>query len=499
MYALLATLSAASFWLFSRWLKSSRPPDGGFGNWGWGLGYCLVTAAGLYTHYAFPFVIIAQNLAALGGLLFHRRGQGRKRLGVWFGLQALTLLLFAPWLPIAYRQLTTWPAAREAPAFFSALVDISRYLAFGRTLPTGPATLALVAVGGLLLIGRLRGGQTMTPLLWLAVPASLTLAFGLLTEAFSKFLLVAVPPLCLIIGNALAGLRRSLATLGIWVLGLGMAWATCLSLANLYFNPQYFRDDYRGIARYLESVGRPSDAVITIAPNQVQAFEYYHRPRAGGAEVFPLPHARPPDRAETEQALAAIAAAHPRIFVLFWGEGQADPEGIVEGWLNTNAFKAGDRWFGQVRLATYAAAQPAADLAVPSGARFGEAITLAGYTLQSATLAPGDIAQITLFWQTDTALQERYKVFVHLYAALDAPPVAQQDGEPGGGRLITSEWTPGARMADNHGLWLPADLPPGEYTLVVGLYNLFDSTRLPITINTVPGGDRLELTTLTVR
>lgn len=495
MYALLATLGATSFLLFSLWLRSSRPPASFIGRWALVVGYCLITAAGLYTHYAFPFVIIAQNLAALGGLLFHRRGNGLKRLGVWFSLQLATFTLFLPWLPIALRQLTTWPAVRESHSLVTALADVTRYLAFGRTIPTEQVWLALMGVGVLLLLG-LRRGQTITPLLWLGVPAALTLALGLLTEAFSKFLLVAVPPLCLLLGNALAKTRKSFTVFGIWGLGFGILWATSFSLFNLYLNPQYFRDDYRGIARYIESLTRADDAIITISPNQVQAFGYYHR---SGAEVFPLPHTRPPDQTETEQALAAIAATHSRIFVLFWGEGQADPAGLVETWLNTNTFKAGDQWYGQVRLATYSVSEPATEMAVVSGARFGEAITLAGYTLQSHTWAAGDIVQITLFWQTDVALKERYKVFVHVYAALDAPPVAQQDGEPGGGRLITSEWQPGATLTDNHGILLPADLPPGNYTLAVGLYNLFEGIRLPITINDSPMSDRLELMTILVK
>src|SRR5262249_21913135 len=154
-------------------------------------------------------------------------------------------------------------------------------------------------------------------------------------------------------------------------------------------------------------------------------FAYYHR---AGAEVFPLPHARPLDPAETAAALAAIAADHKRLFVLYWGDQQADPEHMVEGWLNTHAFKAGETWFGQVRLATYPLATPAAAPAVQSGARFGEHITLEGYTLSADTLAGGDILQLTLFWRTDIVLDARYKVFVHLYADPTQPPVAQVDG-----------------------------------------------------------------------
>jgi mannosyltransferase len=520
MYALAATLGAASFGLFAVWLKRPLLPKSG---WPVSAAYVAVSTWGLYTHYAFGFIILAQNaiMAAyfLGALL--AGGQARRsgrpaalgQLAAWLGLQALSLLLYLPWLPVAYRQLVGWPAAREFHPFFSALAEVGRYLAFGRTIETSTALPAVGLAGLVLLLGLWRGDarRSILPLFWLLVPVGLTLAFGLLSEPFSKFLLVAVPPLCLLLGQGIGSLgehkrpQEGQAALALRfsafvALALGAVALTTPSLQNLYFNPAYFRDDYRGIARYVESIQRPGDAIVLIAPNQAEAFDYYHR---SGAEVFPLPHSRPLDPAETTRALEAMAVTHPRIFVLYWADQQADPGHFVEGWLNTHAFKASDTWYGQVRLATYAVSAPATEIATASGAQFEVSaqahITLAGYALQAAELSPGDILQLTLFWQTDAPLSERYKVFVHVYADPAQPPPAQQDGEPGGGLLITSSWAPGRRYADNHGVALPADLPPGRYTLAIGLYNLFSGTRLAATQGGQALGERLELTTITIK
>ncbi|MEP7356414.1 MAG: hypothetical protein ABI847_04195, partial [Anaerolineales bacterium] len=384
--------------------------------------------------------------------------------------------------------------------------------------PTGEAWAALAGAALLLLMALRRRGQTITPLIWVVVPAGLTLAVGLLTEPFAKFLLVAVPGLCLLLGQGAAALLPSTAPLSprararpqrprtrltftieaiVWLAAVSaLAYGLFMSLNNLYFNPAYFRDDYRGIQQYLARVYQPGDAVIVIAPNQVEAFGYYH---TSGAEVFPMPHARPPDPTETVAALEAIAAAHPRLFVLYWGDEQADPGHIVETWLNTHTFKAGDTWYGQVRLSTYAAAAPAAAPAVALDARFGDHIHLLGYSLAPQSAAPGAIVQLTLFWQTDAALPERYKVFVHLYADPDQPPVAQQDGEPQGGLAPTNTWAAGATVADNHGVLVAPDLPPGEYTLMIGLYDLFTNERLTVIVSNVDSGDRLRLAGLTVR
>jgi hypothetical protein len=123
------------------------------------------------------------------------------------------------------------------------------------------------------------------------------------------------------------------------------------------------------------------------------------------------------------------------------------------------------------------------------------------YTLaiQLVELAPGDTLRLTLFWQSDGPVAERYKVFVHVYTDPTQPPPAQQDGEPGGGLLITSQWVPGQRYVDNHGVALPANLPPGRYTLAVGLYNLFDGRRLPIVQAGPPARERLELESITIK
>jgi len=336
-----------------------------------------------------------------------------------------------------------------------------------------------------------------------------------LSETFSKVLLVAVPPLCLLLGNGLAAIpvsggpddlpawllpRRQRIVealrLVVWLVGLaGLVATTYVSLNNLYFNPAYARDDYRGIARRLADDYRAGDAVILISPNQWEVLSVYH---TSAAPVYPLPRARPLDEAATVVELESIVAAHARLFVLFWGEAQADPGQVVEGWLNAHAFKAEDTWYGGVRLAVYAAAQPAAAPDVRVDARLGEHIILEGYALRPAAPAPGDILQVTLFWRTDAPLNERYKVFVHVAADPAQPPVAQQDGEPGGGLRPTTDWPPGETLPDNHGVLLPSDLPPGDYAVRIGLYNAFTALRLPVTVDGQPAGDSLPIGTITV-
>ena len=196
------------------------------------------------------------------------------------------------------------------------------------------------------------------------------------------------------------------------------------------------------------------------------------------------------DDAETRAAVEAVLAEAERVYVVFWGETERDPQRVVETTLDANAFELGDTWYGDVRLARYVTAAPL-PIERESGAQFGDQITLEPYALNAETSQRGDALQIQFTWQTAAPLTTRYKVFVQI---LDQTGVlvAQRDSEPGGGLAITSTWTPDQPVTDNHALLI--DLPPGAYTLIAGLY----STEAPYARLPVADGDHVILTTITV-
>ncbi len=133
------------------------------------------------------------------------------------------------------------------------------------------------------------------------------------------------------------------------------------------------------------------------------------------------------------------------------------------------------------------------DTAVPVGVTLGEQVTLAGFTLTPETLIPGQPLTVDLVWRGETEMAESYRVFVHLLAT-DGSLVAQSDGIPANWTRPTTGWLPGEYVIDSHQLPLPANLPPGVYTLTAGMYQP-GSPRLI----TPDGADAITLTTFTVR
>ncbi len=488
--------------------------------------FVLTAAAGLYTHYAFPFVWLAQNIC-VGVWAWGSRGrEGLLRpLLTWGVAQAAVVVLYLPWLPVAWRQVTSWSPGREPYRLLEALADVWRLLSFGRTVPTEVVTGGLVAVGALAVLSLLPpvderddpGDALSYGLRWgllallVLVPSGLILGLGLYKEAYQKFLLVAAAPLSLLVARGAVAGWRVAAGAGVWgeqraaigyqavmlFLAALALFDTARSLHNLYFDASYARPDYRAIARYIQANARPGDAVLLNAPNQWEVFTYYH---PDDSHVFPLARQRPLNVAVNRVELEGIVADHQRLFVIFWGDAESDPERFIESWLEAHTYKAGETWYADVRLAVYAVPASVADVPqVPLDVRFvGPSIRLEGYTLLADALAPGDIAQVALFWRAGEAIPERYKVFVHLYDEASRL-VAQTDSEPGATLRPTDTWSPGERVTDRYGVLIPLGLSPGTYTLAVGLYPLADpDDRLPVIQDGVPVGDRLDLAWITV-
>ena len=123
------------------------------------------------------------------------------------------------------------------------------------------------------------------------------------------------------------------------------------------------------------------------------------------------------------------------------------------------------------------------------GATFGDAVRLEGWRVLPAEPTPGSTARVALLWSATRPPAADYSLFVHVYDSAGRL-VAQHDGPPGAGAWPTSRWQPGDKIEDSVDLSLPAALPPGSYTLGVGVYEPASQHRLPQTAGPTLGDDR---------
>lgn len=119
-----------------------------------------------------------------------------------------------------------------------------------------------------------------------------------------------------------------------------------------------------------------------------------------------------------------------------------------------------------------------------------DGIRLHGYDLNKESPSPGESLELTLFWQATATPAQDYTVFVHL---LDSTgnQVAGADSPPVNGDYPTTLWHAGEQILDEHTMLIPADLPPGEYSLAVGMYNPDSGARVPLVEGT---GDTIQWT-----
>jgi uncharacterized membrane protein len=167
MYILLAVWAAAStyflvLWLkgFSNFLDTQTLGQNWFSSWlnVWVLCYVVTAAAGMYTHYAFPFVLVVHNLVILVWLTARR--EGWRSWAIWAAMQIAVVVLYLPWLGVALQRLPEWQSPAPLYQLGPALLDTFRWFVFGRTLPTAPVATSLGIVGLFVLVALLpsRGG-----------------------------------------------------------------------------------------------------------------------------------------------------------------------------------------------------------------------------------------------------------------------------------------------------------------------------------------------------
>jgi len=472
-----------------------RPPSPRRRRAGWAL-TGLVTLAALGTHYlAGATALGAADLvvAIAVASAWRRTGAFPSRFVVtWTAVQAAAIALFLPWLSLAWPALRDWPAVSPpTSAAFLAREALSTF-AVGIHPPevrwplVGLAALgAAVGLGAAGRGGRRWGWRVAGP--WAAAAPALMGLAGLSRPAWNpKFLIGSAPAFELLAGAGVVLLaRRALRGRSVAVQGLAAGTLLlALALPRLAIlraeatDPALQRDEYRGVARAIEALAGPRDAVVLSAPTQVEVFAYYDR---GRHATYPLPRARPPDRAATLRELEGIGRRHDDVYGVLWAAGDADPEGIVTGWLDRERYKAFDRWFGGIRLALWAAPSgPMAAGAARLPTRFGEEIVLERLDHPVLEIAAGDVLTLELRWRALRSPAADYVVFTQLVDGAGTL-VAQRDMMPAGGAERTSTWSPKDEpLRDRIGLLVPRATPAGTYRLILGLYDPSTGRRLPV-------------------
>jgi len=236
-------------------------------------------------------------------------------------------------------------------------------------------------------------------------------------------------------------------------------------------------EDVRQAVTTLNARLQPGDAILTGVPEQTGVFADLYK---GRNRVLGL---NPGDLGRDAQQAAALDRLMADYARVWWLPNWLPPAGSdIEQRLMRTGFRVEDVTFlpgagsagGQRLVLYYFPSQPLQRMDV--GVCFAGSLCLDTVELLAEVKA-GDILPTVLYWRAARSVEANYQVFVQLLDA-DGRRVAGSDGQPALWTRPTTSWRPGELIADRHALQLPADLAPGQYRLIAGLYLLAGGQRL---------------------
>jgi hypothetical protein len=524
MYTLGALLGLLSLIFLLRLMEAPA----GKGNW---LGYIIVSALGLYSLYYFAFLLLAFNLVALIWWLCKRKGRTLLR---WFLAQGAVLLLYLPWLPIAFRQASQPPVPpwRSFTGLGQVVLESWTALSFGQSIGPGVVWPALFLTLALFLLGLSQKPKVGAILAaHLLLPVLVIYLISLFQPLYHvRYVFTYSPPFYILLAAGLARLKGRALPLSLVVI----LSASAYSVYNFHFDPHYATDDHRGAVEFLEERLRPGDALLINAGYAYPAFLYYYdgpiawrgrlvdyRPETvkgegvvilqsgsiGGSPTLgwgdPDSDFYPTTEEETARALERLFAHHPRLWVYRIYDTVTDPQGFIRGWLSEHGGPFEDQLFAGDSYMRVQGYLTPLSFQIPQGAKplgvdLGETLRLEAYQVQADLPRAGELLFVTLYWSTLKRPPLDYHVALYLVDG-EGTVLTQRDEMPLGSSYLTSRWPKGIILRHPMALWLPKGAV-GEYTLQVGVYNLSSGEFLKVRDEgRGVGGARVLLDRVTIR
>ncbi len=531
----------------------TEPLSARFKKAGWLALYALCGALGLWTLYYFAFLLIAVNLmVVVWWLAALRRGRSSWRwLARWGVAQATVLVLYAPWIPIAWRQAANPPVPpwRGFETCGEMLVETWSALCLGQSVDPARVwsiLLLFAAVFGFGLIsrrlppclkGRLEGREFLPGLLagYTFIPVLLIYVASFVTPLFHvRYVFTYSTPFYLVLGAGLAWLWqhwRPAAWAGLAVIVI----ASGLSVHAYHTDPRYASDDHQAAVRFLAERWRPGDAILVNAGYAYTALVTYwdgdpidwrgrlvgewpdgiesdlRRPtvfQVGTVDGEPsLGWGRPDsdfyamNRAETAEALGRVFADFDRVWVYRIYDTVTDPDGFIRQWLEEKGTRFEDQVFtgeANLRVQGFLTGRDGLSEVRPVGVDLeGTSVRLVGSTFLPPAVEVGGALDLALLWQVGAPsagtgalpLSDEAILFAGLLDA-GGRSWAQTDERPLGSLYPVAAWPEGAVVRTPLRILVPPGTPPGSYRLEVGWYRFVDGQ--PVWLPSA-SGERVQL------
>jgi hypothetical protein len=480
------------------------------GGWAWLLGRRRPNGVPLLA----PLILVGTSIALVAAMVAGL-GSDRAATGAYIPADPLTAL----GLTFSRFSLDRWPG--DVPWWW--------------LVPGG----ILLTLGITRLAGDLRGTRRsaaivvltlfITPLLLFVIQLSFTGIYE------ARYLIIVLPAWAFVLSYPIAGNRRP--TLRREPIGYGLILLAFLSMALVaLFQPRFgifsgdpVKEQYREAIAELAQRVHPDDAIV-LHPSYIEPLYAYYMARMS-RDPAPAPIGfidfwqgeTAYGQREWDTERRRKLAGYTRSFLLIAPDHArtvdapqpGDEYGLVglfwQFSRDQRTWPCGIQRYQGVHLLCQEAPEAYVTGTEPQPATsttavFGNNLELLGYTLKPThpdgpgIYRAGGNLPISFFWDVRSAPDADLSMFIHLCRDCSLPPLAADDSPPLQGYLPTSSWLPGKPARDDRAVALPADLEPGEYTVLIGWYRPDDpiAGRLPVQAPATLGNDRLLLTTVQI-
>ncbi len=506
MYMLLTLLTLLSSYIFLRWME--RP------TWASWLAFSLCNVLAVYLHFFAFFVVAFQMLYFFIWWVRQETRWGILLAGIASGLLVLTA--YVPWARIAFQRLAadlsyfegTLPLLEVLRKTFVMFV-VGHSVLEPEAIPLA-IVFCLLAVFGWLAATGIRSdllkAQREDPfhpvlaastasrlflLLYLLVPFLLLYLVAYDRPKFHpRYLMIASPPFLILIAAGMADLllyfwqrergsapRRFFALAMASLIAIFVGGVSLSADANLYFDPRFSKDDFRGVAAAIKANRAPGEPTILVSGHLFPVYQYYDP--QGTWIALPDEPTLSTQRVlgyNVANDLNAALRNKSGAWLVLWQNDVVDPSAFVTTILDTQAkrlppvasFWGVELLHYQIPPGTVFADKP--QIQKPLTANFDGQIELLGYNLP-ATPSPVDKGlNITLFWRALVDLKKDYNVALRVRDG-EGNLLGRLDARPGNYNYPTNRWRASDLLFGKFQVPLEMATPPGNYQLEVTLYS----------------------------
>lgn len=280
------------------------------------------------------------------------------------------------------------------------------------------------------------------------------------------------------VGLMLAQVRRG----ALWGGLLTVALVGPFVVADVGLVRQYARTDSNLLVWRYTDASLPNDGLI-LTPRESRTHKIWNRPYSGydGATPFAWTHDENPARGTPSDAAAAGIA-----YLVHTESDRAgaysgdDMAAFLDALFPLKTIHADRDDISGETTHIYRLLPPQV---MTDGVRFGDAVRLVGYDMSATTVTAGESLTFRPYWSADSVPAAGLSLFAHLYPVGEPSAiVAQWDGPPAKASRPTVTWDdPHEQLIGSDvTLTLSDDIPDGDYTLAIGLYDYQSGARLSV-------------------